>query len=39
VDGALNGREAGVEKILTALEGSIIEQSYSLEFRATNNEA
>jgi len=37
-DGASNGRGAKVGIILTIPEGSIIEQSYTLRFRATDNE-
>ena len=38
MDGASNGKGAGVEVVLTTPYGSIIEQSYTLGFRATNNE-
>jgi len=39
MDGASNSKGTGVGIILTTLEGFLIEQSYSLGFRATNNEA
>ena len=39
MDGASNGESAGVGIVLTTPEGSIIEQSCALRFRATNNEA
>ena len=38
-DRASNIKRAGVEAVLTSLDGSIMEQSYTLEFWATNNEA
>jgi len=39
VDGASNGKRAGVGVVLTTPDGFIIKQSYTLGFRATNNEA
>ena len=39
MDGASNSKGAGVGVVLTTPDGSIIEQSYTLGFRATNNEA
>ena len=39
VDRASNDRGAGVGIVLTTPEGFIIKQSYTLGFRATNNEA
>ena len=39
VERASNSKRAGVGVVLTNLDGSIIEQSYTLGFRATNNEA
>ena len=39
VDGASNNKGVGIGIILTALEGSIIEQSFTLCFLASNNEA
>jgi len=38
-DGASNSKKAGVGLVLTTPEGSIIEQSFTLRFSATNNEA
>jgi len=38
VDGASNNKGFGIEIIFTAPEGSIIEQSFTLGFPATNNE-
>ena len=37
MDGASKGKGAGIDIILANLEGSIIEQSYTLGFPATNN--
>jgi len=39
VDGASNSKGAGVGVVITTPDESIIEQSYTLGFRATNNEA
>jgi len=39
VDGTSNGRGAEFGIVLTTLEGSIIEQSYSLKFHATSIDA
>jgi len=39
MDGSLNGRGVRVGIVLTTTEGSIIEQSYTSKFCATNNEA
>ena len=39
MDGALNNKGARVRVVLTTPYGSIIEQSYTLGFQATNNEA
>jgi len=39
MDRASNGKGAGVGIVLTTPEGSIIEQSCTLGFQATNNEA
>ena len=39
MDDTSNSRGVGIEIGLTTSEGSIIEQSYTLRFRATNNEA
>jgi len=39
VDGASNNKGAGIGFVLVTPEGSIIEQSYTLGFPATNNEA
>jgi len=38
LDGASNGKGARVWIVLTTLDGSVIEQSYTIGFRATNNE-
>ena len=38
VDGASNSKGSGIEMVLTTLEGSIIEQSYTLSFFATYND-
>ena len=37
VDGASNSKSFGIRIVLTTLEGTIIEHSYSLSFSATNN--
>ena len=39
VDGASNNKGSKIKIILTTPEGTIIEQSYTLGFPATNNEA
>jgi len=39
VNGASNSKVAGVRIVLTTLKGSNIEQSFTLGFLATNNEA
>jgi len=39
VDGALNSKGTRVRVVLITPYGSIIEQSYTLRFRATNNKA
>ena len=39
VDGASNSKGAGIGIVLTAPEGSIIEQSFTFDFPASNNEA
>jgi len=38
VNGALNSKEAGIGIVLTTPEGSIIEQSFTLELSTSNNE-
>ena len=38
MDSASNDKDARIGIVLTTLEGCIIEQSYTLGFRATNNE-
>jgi len=39
VDGALNSKSFGTGTIFTTLKGSLIEQSFTLDFPGTNNEA
>jgi len=39
VDGASNSKRAGIWIVLTTLEGSIIEQSFTLGFPVSDNEA
>ena len=39
VDGVLNSKGAGIKIVLATPEGSIIEQSFTLGFLASNNEA
>ena len=39
VDGASSNKETGIRIVLTTPEGSIIEQSFTLAFPASNNEA
>ena len=39
VDGASNSKEAGIGIVLTTPEGSFIEQSFTLGFPTSNNEA
>jgi len=38
VDRALNSKRAGIGIVLTTPEGSIIEQSFTFDFSASNNE-
>ena len=39
MDGALNSKSFGTGTIFTTLKGSLIEQSFTLDFPGTNNEA
>ena len=39
VDGVSNNKEVGIRIVLTTLKGSIIEQSFTLNFSESNNEA
>ena len=39
MDGSSNNKGAGIVIVLITLEGSIIEQSFTLSFPASNNEA